>query len=606
MIQLKNVSKKFDKTVLKNVNVSFKEGNIYVIKGISGSGKTTLFNILSFLDSDYEGTYLWDNKDVKTVGETERELILNNISYVFQKSFLFKKLTVKENLLFIKDNLKLIEEYSRKFNIYKLLDKKPEEVSGGERQRISLVRALLLNSKVILLDEPTSSLDKENASIFANYLKEITDDNKIIIISTHKDLYDDFANVIYSIDYGDIRIVKDNEKSSVTKEILKTASDTQSSTFSRDLSFALKRKNKRVMLAIIMFFMFLLIFVSLSIVSNLKRESLTKFAEKYPLNVFDISIYDEDNIKPEVINKYYNYKIDSENYNVYILPEKEDSAFSIMNTIKYGDFPSSLNEVLVNEEFANNEFPFIPLEEVIGKSIELNEEKFVIKGIIKIDSVEDSWSYRTYSFYLNIYDYNKREAIPAIFVPYKKMEKLGKIDYNSYNVIISVSKKDAISIYLEEMKLVDGYGDYEHYLTWLSKVKNDFYSIYNYTLIGLAIGLVAIIFIFIFTMNKIFLELYYKRKEIGYLQLYRVSKDRIHLIFLIDYFFEIIIAFACSFIVFNAICIFMYYSYGLHLFLSFTTWVILIVAFFAYFYFLVSIPVLKYLKKDILECISIK
>lgn len=87
MIQLQNITKKFDREVLKNVTLQFEEGNIYVLKGISGSGKTTLLNILSVLDTHYNGTYLFDHINVKKANKQKRKMIASQISYVFQKKF---------------------------------------------------------------------------------------------------------------------------------------------------------------------------------------------------------------------------------------------------------------------------------------------------------------------------------------------------------------------------------------------------------------------------------------------------------------------------------------------------------------------------------------
>ena len=170
MIQLQNITKKFDREVLKNVTLQFEEGNIYVLKGISGSGKTTLLNILSVLDTHYNGTYLFDHINVKKANKQKRKMIASQISYVFQKSLLFKNLTVKENLLFIKNDESKILDYAKIFQVTDLLNKKVESLSGGEKQRIALIRALLLDSKLLLLDEPTSSLDPKNSLLFAQTL----------------------------------------------------------------------------------------------------------------------------------------------------------------------------------------------------------------------------------------------------------------------------------------------------------------------------------------------------------------------------------------------------------------------------------------------------
>lgn len=98
--------------VLNNVNLNFEYGNIYILKGISGSGKTTLFNILSGLDKEYDGKFIWDNVNMSSKKIKNTDSFFNKTTYVFQKSFLFKNLTVMENLLFICNDLDRIKKLS--------------------------------------------------------------------------------------------------------------------------------------------------------------------------------------------------------------------------------------------------------------------------------------------------------------------------------------------------------------------------------------------------------------------------------------------------------------------------------------------------------------
>ena len=604
MIELVGIHKKYDRVVLNNVNLTLNKGNIYVIKGISGSGKTTLFNILSFLDTDYSGDYLWNGQNVKNISAEKKEEYFNKVSYVFQKSFLFRGLTIKENLLFIKNNIELIEKYSNMFHISSLLDKKPEEISGGERQRVALVRALILDSEVILLDEPTSSLDKENSLLFVSYLKKLKLENKIIVISTHKEIYDDMADYIYSIDFGVLTLSNKHEKrKGLPKEDRKEFSSS-SNTFKEDFHFAIERKQKRVMLTFVVFLFFLLIFSFLAIIFNIKYEAVSWKSEELPLNVFDISKEDKDAIIPVIHKTYYNYKIVAEEYNGYVLLDREDSSFLKFDILKYGSFPKTENEVVINKEFAIEILKTPVLSDAIGKEILICDQVFVVSAVIVTDNSVDTRVYRTNSFYNEIYDFSSDNIKPAVFIPYDKIHTIAEIDDSTDRIIISISMEDAISIYINEMSLVDGYGDYSYYLTW-NNILRDFYSsLYNYTLIALGIVIVAVIFIFIFIQNKISLELYYKKKEIGYLRLYRVSNDRIHFIFLIDYLLEVLLAYILSVVIFHVLCLYVYIRYHASFFLPIHIWFIVTFIFFIYFYLLVSIPVLKYTKKDILSCIS--
>lgn len=597
MIELKNITKSFDHIVLDKINLKLQEGNIYVIKGISGSGKTTLFNILSFLDTNYEGKYYWNNKDVKKMNRDDLQTIKNNISYVFQKSYLFKKLTIKENLLFIKDDIDKIKEYAKKFDVEKLLDKKPEEISGGERQRISLIRALLLDSKLIILDEPTSSLDKENAEIFRDYLKEIINLDKIIVIATHKNIYDEIANCIYEIDFGRLKLVKEeiNEKSNNNND---NNTEEQSSFSKYDFLFVRRRKEKRIVLMIVMTLFFLLLFSGISIIQNLKKEAIKDYAKKYPIQVLNIREDDLPYIDYKIEKEYFNYNIVKDDYKAYTLFDANDSYFQKQDLIKYGHFPKTDDEILVNEEFVINKMQ-LENEEAIGKTIEIDDNVLTISGII---CGSNGYVWDNNEIYTDIID-NETETIKsAVFIPYNKIKEI-KTAVKDKTIIISMSKNDIIDIYL---KSKDGYVKFFNsvLLNHFHTIANKEYTIYNYVKIYLEIGLVFILFMFVFMISKILLELYYNKRQIGYLRLYRVSNDRIHLIFLIDYLMEILLAFIFACIIFNIICLIIKLSIDWNFYISLINWGIIIFISIVYFYGLITIPIMKYLKKDILECIT--
>lgn len=605
MIELKNITKSFDHLVLDNLNLTLKEGNIYIIKGISGSGKTTLFNILSFLDTNYKGNYYWDKKDVKNCNKQYLQNIKNSISYVFQKSYLFNKLTIKENLLFIKNDIDKIKDYAKKFDVENLLDKKPEEISGGEKQRIALIRALLLDSKLIILDEPTSSLDKKNSEIFCNYLKELISPDKIIIIATHKDIFDNISNCIYKMEFGTLHLIKEklnkkpqNESALIDENKIQENNNKIQAFSKYDWLFVKKRKNKRIMFMFVIALFFLLIFSSISIIENLKKEAILRCANLYPLHVLNVTIYDLPSIKYDINKKYYNYHISGSDYEAYILLDSNDSHFNNKNMIKIGKFPTNDNEILINEEFALSKFGD-DYNNIIGKKITIKDTSFKVSGII---FGRNGYLYPSNEIYNEIIDDDSNVIKPAVFIPYDTMAKIGTLD-DDENIIISIPKKDAVDIYAStSSNYIQFYNIVR--LNYLSNVKNKVFTIYNYVKIGIAIGIIFLIFIFVFMISKILLELYYNKKQIGYLKLYRVSNNRIHLLFLFDYFIEIVLAFLLAFIIFNLICTIIYLGYHWNFYLSFKNWAIIIFLSFIYFYSLVTIPVIKYLKKDILQCIA--
>ena len=211
MIRLVNLEKSFDFKVLDKINLDFNPGNIYILKGKSGSGKTTLLNLISGLDFEYSGNIYINDQDLKKMKKDDLMNYHNSIGYMRQNCLLYRNITVLDNLLLIENNKDKIIELCKQFNILDIINKYPYEISGGERERVSLIRALLNDNNILLLDEPSANLDKDNSKNFVKYLEKIDISNKIVIISTHEDLYDDIANVIVNINYGKITIIKNKE-----------------------------------------------------------------------------------------------------------------------------------------------------------------------------------------------------------------------------------------------------------------------------------------------------------------------------------------------------------------------------------------------------------
>ncbi len=599
MIELRKITKKYDHVVLDHVNLTLKEGNIYILKGISGSGKTTLFNILAGLDSNYEGKYLWNNKDVKEMSIKEQIKTVNQISYVFQKSYLFQKLTIQENLIFIKNDLALIQKYAKQFQVEHLLNQKPEHLSGGEKQRIALIRALLLDSKIILLDEPTSSLDPKNSEIFVNFLNQIERQNKIIFIATHKNIYDTMANQIIRIDYGKIKIEK-NELVSHEESEEKKKINQKENTWKNDFLFALKRKKKRLILCLFATILFLLILCSISLVLNFKREYLKVRSKTYPLHVMSILKTETNYLEPYIQKEYDNYQIQEENYKAYILLEEEDCILTDPSILQYGTYPKNDSEVLVNEEFVQKIFPGLEYPNVLGKKITLANNQFTISGIILSGEYEDYHVYQNNAYYKEIGILYKDSISPAVFVPYAKMKEIGTKQENQYTVI-TISKEKALDFYENTNSLEGGW--LQGNLPWENMLSNEYSSIYAILFLFGIILIFSMFFIFLFVVNKITLELSYRQREFGYLQLFRVKQKRILRIYLIDYLLEILVAILLGILLYHLLAFILYMKWHLSFFLPPMIWIMIIGILFLYFYFLVKLPISKYLKKDILELI---
>ncbi|WP_303194918.1 putative bacteriocin export ABC transporter [Thomasclavelia spiroformis] len=192
MIEIKNLNKKFnDKVIFNNLNLTIEDGEMLAISGASGSGKTTLLNILGKLDKEYDGNIIIDNKNLKTI--TQTNYLRNTIGYLFQNYALADNLTVTRNLDF---SLKYSDDKSleAKENALEMVGLDPKEylnkkiytLSGGEQQRVALARLFLKPCSIILADEPTGSLDVKNRDVVLEILRKMNEHGKTVIVVTHE------------------------------------------------------------------------------------------------------------------------------------------------------------------------------------------------------------------------------------------------------------------------------------------------------------------------------------------------------------------------------------------------------------------------------------
>jgi ABC-type lipoprotein export system ATPase subunit len=216
IIKVKNLSKNFldgKKTlnVLNNISFDVKEGEIVTIKGPSGSGKSTLLSILGTLDHADSGEIFINNQSLSEVIDLNRLRNLN-IGFVFQFHNLIPELSLEENVCMPKMISKeKIDKHKIKelFKIFELEDRMksfPNDLSGGEKQRVAVMRAIVNNPSIVIADEPTGNLDKENAiKMIALFKKLNTKNNLTFIIATHDEEIFDIGHSQYILDGGDLK-----------------------------------------------------------------------------------------------------------------------------------------------------------------------------------------------------------------------------------------------------------------------------------------------------------------------------------------------------------------------------------------------------------------
>jgi putative ABC transport system ATP-binding protein len=206
---------KLEIVALRDANLSISEGDIVCVMGPSGSGKTTLLNMIGGLDRPTGGEVEVDGVDITRLNESQlASFRLEKIGFIFQFYNLFPVLTAFENVELPLALARKSKEERRK-KVHQLLETvgmterahhKPDELSGGEQQRIAIARALANNPALILADEPTGDLDSENATMFMNLVKELNKKHsQTFLIVTHDPLVVQQCSQIYMIRNGKLK-----------------------------------------------------------------------------------------------------------------------------------------------------------------------------------------------------------------------------------------------------------------------------------------------------------------------------------------------------------------------------------------------------------------
>ena len=220
LIKISKLNKSFEGikkiNVLKSISYNFKKGKIYSLMGPSGSGKSTLLNLLSLIDRPTSGSITFENKKINYNDSNKNDVLrANKIGIIYQQDNLLPDFTSLENIYLAalaggndeKVAVNKAKNLLKKIGLTNRSDHYPSQLSGGEKQRISIARAVVNNPQVILADEPTGSLDLQTAKEIFRLLKNQINKERLIIFATHNRFFANKADCLLEITNGNIKTI---------------------------------------------------------------------------------------------------------------------------------------------------------------------------------------------------------------------------------------------------------------------------------------------------------------------------------------------------------------------------------------------------------------
>lgn len=239
MLEIRNLSKRFgNQRVLDKINLKIEKGKVFAVIGPSGTGKSTLLRCINVLERPEKGMIRLENQtfDFENLSKSDIQMLRTHTSMVFQNSNLYRNKTALENittpLILVKkmakeEAEKIGLELLKKVGVLEKKDAYPETLSGGEKQRVGIARALAVNPDIILFDEPTSALDPELVSGVLDVIKELAKQHTTMLIVTHemkfaKNVADEviFMENGHIVEQGPAKEVFEHPKEERTKQFL--------------------------------------------------------------------------------------------------------------------------------------------------------------------------------------------------------------------------------------------------------------------------------------------------------------------------------------------------------------------------------------------------
>ena len=424
MLELKNVCKKYDREVLKKINLKFGNKGLICLVGESGSGKTTLLNIIGGLEQPDSGKVIFNGNNIKNIDSSFYSNQL--VSFINQNYNLIDKYTVLENILLPIELRRIrspcnVNNILKMLSIYSLKNKKVISLSGGEKQRVAIARSIVQNTRVILADEPTGALDSENAYSVMRILKNLSKQKLVIVVTHNIELANNFADDIIKINDGKIcsklKVINKNKYSKIKcNRKIKLS-------FIKLVRYAIKNLNNKLLRNILTIIAFTIGLLSLEIVLSIKtgfNKELDKLNKSsffnYPLVISKNNYVDNFNSKVENKNGV-NVKKGS-----FVTNEIDDKLINLVNSIdkKYvngityyrdidyefknisyvnpsnnyfyivsGRMPENKNEVLIlydeEDSISDKLYNYLDVANngLINNIFKVNDKELMITGIVK-------------------------------------------------------------------------------------------------------------------------------------------------------------------------------------------------------------------------------
>lgn len=428
MLELKHISKKYDeRKIIDNLSIVFPDIGMIGIQGESGCGKSTLLSIIGMLDDDYEGEIIFNEEKI----ENPSEFIRKHLSFMMQNKDIISSMTVKENICLAsqvgckKINVLQMKKIVKQLGIDSFLHRYPYQLSGGQRKRVSIAKALLKEASIILCDEPTGALHHNQSHEIMSLLKKVSQERLVIIVSHDPSLLNEYCDEVLTFKNGKLEglmptLSYDVSQSFIVKKYFLIVYPLRQILFQR---------NKLMFLFLfqwILIVAFFLLMTAMNGIWDMIEESETSSVLSCMMTIEKHDGMSFETLPTlNTVQTYYQY--DLSQCELYFGKEKKDVSFQFLpqNTnhiqLKWGRLPQKDNEVIVSQSLYQS------LEEKQGNLKFVNNEiKLNIVGVLKPVLFE-----------------KKEMYISTLLKEYMNVLE------NRYEVVIEVQQDKVMSMYQE-------------------------------------------------------------------------------------------------------------------------------------------------------------